>query len=130
MSEPDILGITEWPGGLDDDLNVIERADARKAQDKDDLRQRIEQLLRARKYAYIRVFVEGNSTQDDRDLVMKDLANFGCKKRSTADIDTHIAARRDGRREVVLRIDDYIELTVEELTELTAPQLAEGEDAS
>lgn len=130
MSEPDILGITEWPGGLDDELNVVERADARKVQDKLDLRRHVEQILRARKYAYIRVFVEGNSTQDDRNIVMTDLANFGRKKRSTADADTHIAARLDGRREVVLRIDEYLELTIEALTELKAPQLAEGEDVS
>lgn len=130
MTEPDLLGLTEWHGGLDDELNVIERADLRKIDEKSELRQRIEQVLRARKYAYTRVFVDGSATAEDRQLVMSDLANFCRKKRSTADANPHIAARLDGRREVVLRIDEYLELSIAELTELKAPQLVEGDDVS
>lgn len=130
MSEPDLLGLTEWPGGLDDELNVVERVDARKIDDKAELRRAIEQILRARQYAYIRVFVEGGSTAEDRALVLADLGNFCRKKRSTADANPYIAARLDGRREVALRIDEYLELKLAELVELKAPQLAEGDDVS
>lgn len=122
-----ILGADEWPGGLDDELNVIERADVRKADDEKKRRRQVEQILRDRMAAYRRVFVDGKSTAGDRQIVINDLANFCRKKRSTADADTHIAARLDGRREVVLRIDEYLELTLQELIELKVPDL-KGED--
>lgn len=115
MSE-DLLGLSEWDG-LDDEFLVVERADLRKSSTEDELRLRVEQYVQARKYAYIRVFAEGNSTPDDRAIVMDDLANFCRKRRSTGDANTHIAARLDGRREVILRIDEYLELSIAELVE-------------
>jgi len=126
--EPDLLGLTDWPGGIDDELNVVERADLREIGERATLRQGVERLLRERKYAYLRVFVDGGSSPEDRALVLADLANFCRKKRSTGDANPHIAARLDGRREVVLRIDEYIELSIEQLIELKVPELTKGDD--
>lgn len=117
------LGLEDWPGGLDDELLVVERADLRKTDEKDAFRRKVEELLRGRMYAYRRVFVDGGSTVDDRAIVLNDFANFCRKKRSTADANPHVAARLDGRREVVLRIDEYLELTLEQLIELKIPEL-------
>lgn len=128
MPDDDLLGLTDWPGGIDDELNVVERADLREINQRADLRRDIEQLLRARKYAYTRVFTDGGSTPEDRALVLADLGNFCRKKRSTGDANPHIAARLDGRREVVLRIDEYLDLSIAQLIELKVPELSKGDD--
>jgi len=77
--------------------------------------ERITAYLRARKTAYMRVFVDGNSTAEDRALVRNDISNFCRKTRSTYDKDPRLSDYLGGRREVALRIDDHLELTVDEL---------------
>lgn len=119
----DLLGLTDWPGGFDDDFTIVERLDLEEKKIGDERRQAVEQVLRARKMAYIRVLVAGNSTQEDRDLVRADLDNFGRKKRSTFHSNTYLASKLDGRREVVLRIDEYLELSVDALLLLKVPNL-------
>jgi len=68
------------------------------------------QLIRDRQIVYRHLFAGANS-----DAVLKDLAVFCRADSSTFNANTHVAAHLDGRREVWLRIQDYLNLTVEEL---------------
>jgi len=101
--------------GLDDDFNLTEQVEIAAAANRKEAVERITAYLRARKTAYMRVFVDGNSTAEDRALVRNDIANFCRKNRSTYDKDPRLSDYLGGRREVALRIDDHIELTVDEL---------------
>lgn len=118
----DFVGIDDI-SGLDDEFNVVERLDIRHEAETKERRNRVESLLRARKYAFVRVFIEGNSTAEDREIVMNDLANFCRKKRSTAAPDPRDSAKLDGRRDVILRIDEYLELSIDALVELKVPNI-------
>lgn len=111
MSTQDELGLE----GLDDEFNLTEQVEIIAAADRKEAKERITAFLRARKMAYMRVFVDGGSTAEDRKMVLADLANFCRKTRSTYNKDPRLSDHLGGRREVVLRIDDHIELTVDEL---------------
>jgi len=107
--------------GLDpDELTLVEQVDLDLLQDEKLRSEAIKEVLRTRKVAYGRVFVDGNSTEADRKTVLEDIQNFCRKKRSTFHPNVQVAARLDGRREVSLRIDEYLELTVDELVQRRA----------
>lgn len=66
-----------------------------------------------RKQAYSLVF--GGHALQERKLVLEDLSRFCREKESCFHADPRIHAALEGRREVMLRIRDYVELSVEEL---------------
>lgn len=70
--------------------------------------------LFARQGAYQRVFAKSQDTR----AVLEDLARFCRAHESTADENSHVAARLDGRREVWLRIASHLNLTQEALWQL------------
>lgn len=78
------------------------------------------QILRDRKTAYCQIFSTGDIAVT---AVMRDLQQFCRAKTSTFHIDQRAHALLEGRREVWLRIDDYLTLTVDELY----AKYAEGE---
>ena len=77
--------------------------------------ERAKSFLRGRQGAYRRVF---NLESTDAEFVMRDLARFCRAHASTAHVDTHAAARLDGRREVWLRIQQHLQLDDETLWRL------------
>jgi len=101
--------------GLDQEFNLTDQIDIDRVVDKNIKLDMARNLLRARKEAYTRVFIAGNATPGDCQIVMEDLRRFCRSKKSTFHPNVQMAARLDGRREVTLRIDEYIELSVDEL---------------
>jgi len=101
--------------GLDENFDLTEQVEIEAAAAQGERSERLKSMLRQRKVSYGRVFDTGGATADDIKLVVADLRNFCRYKRSTFHPNVQHAARLDGRREVVLRIDEYIELTVDEL---------------
>ncbi len=88
-------------------LKTKEASDAKFARD----------TLENRKGAYIRVFVAGTPSADDRKIVMADLHRF-CRQGATAfHPDERIHVLLTGRQEVTLRIDDFTRKSVDELLE-------------
>lgn len=77
-------------------------------------KQALERLMSDRKAAYTRVFTN-EQMQHTVDYLMADLATFCRAEASTFDLDPRVHALREGRREVYLRIRDYITLSVPEL---------------
>lgn len=73
-------------------------------------------LLMSRKQAYETVF---NPNAVDGKLVLKDLADFCRADKSTFHEDPRVHAVLEGRREVWLRIQKYLNLSPDELWELT-----------
>lgn len=67
-----------------------------------------------RKQAYSIVF-GSRAVPSERDVVWDDLAKFCRDRDSCFHPDARIHAVIEGRREVFLRIRDYVELTVEQL---------------
>lgn len=84
--------------------------------------------MRDRKVAYSRIFdVETNEAK----LVRDDLARFCREFSSSFHPDPRIHALLEGRREVVLRIKDFLELSVEELVaKYGGPDVSLGTTAS
>lgn len=78
---------------------------------KDDLRAK----LRVRQMAYLRLF---NPDSEDVKTVLQDLGRFCRENRSCFDPDPRIHADLEGRREVILRIKDHIQMPFEELWQL------------
>lgn len=76
----------------------------------------IKRVLLSRKQAYERTFDSKNA---DSMIVMKDLARFCRADKSTFHEDPRVAANLDGRREVWLRIQQYLNLSSDELWEIT-----------
>lgn len=80
----------------------------------------VEDMLKRRREAYVRMWTPGAATQADIDIVNADLMWF-CKVRTTTyDIRDGIHAERlshmkDGRREVFHRIEDHARLSHEAL---------------
>jgi len=72
-------------------------------------------LLHSRKRAYDTVFNNGV----DAKIVLKDLADFCRANAPTFHEDPRLHALVEGRREVWLRIQKYLNLTPDELWELT-----------
>ncbi len=70
-------------------------------------------LIWKRRTAYVTTFK--NPVGEE---VLADLAKFCRANVSTGHADTHIAARLDGRREVWLRIQSYLQLSDDELWNL------------
>jgi hypothetical protein len=101
--------------GLNEEFDLVEEVEIKAVADKNEREQRILSMLRERKIAYGRVFVDGGATPGDMKIVLEDLRNFCRYRKSTFHPNVQLAAKLDGRREVALRIDDYIELPVETL---------------
>lgn len=110
MTEDDELGL-----GLNDDFNLTEEIEIASVAAGKERADRVEAVVRTRKIAYGRVFVDGNATPDDMKIVLDDVRNFCRYRKSTFHPNVQHAARLDGRREVALRIDDYLELSVDAL---------------
>lgn len=76
----------------------------------------VKSILSERKSAYERVFDAGNSVNPDTRIVLQDLEKFCRVKETTFHADARIHAALEGRREVMLRIHDYLSLNLEQLT--------------
>lgn len=101
--------------GLDEEFGLVDQIEIEAKANVSERRQRAEAVLRQRKISYGRIFIDGGATADDMKIVLEDLSWFCREKRSTFDPNTHMAARLDGRREVILRIREYLDLSVPEL---------------
>lgn len=75
----------------------------------------IEDELRIRKMAFTRAFRTGGATLDDVAVVLRVFDKFCRYKESTFHADARLHAVAEGRREVRLLVDDYIELDLDEL---------------
>jgi hypothetical protein len=73
---------------------------------------KVRQLIRGRKYAYQMVFDKQNKFTE---VVLKDLARFCRAHDTTFDKDPRRHAALEGRREVFLRIQEYLQLTEDEI---------------
>ena len=76
---------------------------------------RVKLFLQDRKRAYVQVFKDEDVAVD---AVMKDLEKFCRANETTFSKDDRIHALLEGRREVFLRIQSYVNLTPDELWEL------------
>lgn len=74
-----------------------------------------EQEIRGRKNAFTRVLRDGGATLDDIAIVRRVLDKFCRKHTSTFHPDARVHAVAEGRREVILLVDDYIGLSIDEL---------------
>ena len=83
----------------------------RKAEQKADTEteQRYKALARRRE-AYVRVFVTGNSAQEDRDIVHDDMVKFCRGEESTFHVDERVHCLLEGRREYFHRVMDHTRL--------------------
>lgn len=75
----------------------------------------VEKKLRGKAIAYGQVFDPKNQFVQE---VLKDLAKFCRAHQSTFNIDPRLAANLDGRREVWLRIQNYLQLEITEIYKL------------
>ncbi len=80
-----------------------------------DRRARQEEILRTRKNAFTRVLRDGGASKDDIVIVMTELRRFCRWRTSTFHADARLHALTEGRREVALHIDDYCELSIDQL---------------
>jgi len=78
---------------------------------------RFKDILQGKKVAYNKVFDRNNVYTD---AVLKDLAKFCRAHKSTFLPDARASAVLEGRREVWLMIQEYLELEVEEIYSLHA----------
>lgn len=107
--------------GLNDDPDLIfdqeekqasvELIQAREAS----VQERQAAIVRGRKTAFARVFRDGNASLDDVAIVMEVLKKFCRWRDTTFHPDARLHAVAEGRREVLLLVDDYCELPVDEL---------------
>ena len=72
-------------------------------------------MLRGRAFAYNQVFIKENKYTE---LVLKDLARFCRAHDTTFQPDERMHAVLEGRREVWLRIQNHLQLDLEEIYEL------------
>lgn len=63
------------------------------------------------------------SSQGAAKIVLADLVAFCFGRKSTFDPDPRVHARNDGRREVLMRIQEFTSLTLEEIYALRGPAL-------
>jgi hypothetical protein len=102
------------------DPEIADKIDALHEKEARDNEKQILGLLTRRKQAYTSVFTAGNRSQEDIDYVLNDLIWF-CKVYVPAyDISEGVHAnelskRKEGRREVFLRILDFAKLKTETL---------------
>ncbi len=80
-----------------------------------DIIEKARAILSSRKMAYTRTF---NIESVDARLVLKDLAEFCRADQSTFHQDSRVHAVLEGRREVFLRIQKYLNLSPDQLWEL------------
>lgn len=59
----------------------------------------------------------------DGKVVLADLVAFCFGRKSTFDPDSRVHARNDGKREVLMRIQEFTSLTMEEIYALRGPAL-------
>lgn len=78
-------------------------------------KQSVVQKMRGKMIAYQMVFDKQNQYTND---VLKDLAKFCRFHTTTFHADARVAAQLDGRREVFLKIIEYLQLDFEELYRL------------
>jgi len=71
--------------------------------------------VRMRKHAFQRVFRDGGASLDDIHIVMTVLRRFCRWRESTFHEDPRKHALAEGRREVILHVDDYCELSIDDL---------------
>lgn len=109
------LGLEE---GLDDEFTLVDQIEIDALAEENAKHLKRQEIMRTRKVAYARVFIDGGATKDDMAIVLADLRLFCRHKRSTFHPNVQVAARLDGRREVALRIDEYLELSIDELVQL------------
>ena len=76
---------------------------------------KIKEAVRRKKLAYVRVFDRDNINTFE---VLKDLAKFCRAHESTFQRDARAHAVLEGRREVWLRISEFLNLTEEEIVSL------------
>ena len=62
-------------------------------------------------------------TSPDGKVVVADLIAYCFGRKSTFDADPRVHARNDGRREVLMRIQEFTSLTLEEIYALRGPAL-------
>lgn len=74
-------------------------------------------FMHKRKQAYMQTF---QTNQPANVIVMDDLFKFCRGRESTFHPDARVAANLDGRREVLLRILNHLDLTEEQLAQLYA----------
>lgn len=79
------------------------------------IKQREEKELFQRQAAFRSVF---DSESPTAKLVLEDLEKFCKAQQSTFDIDPRVHALQEGRREVFLRITEYLNLTSQNLWDL------------
>ncbi len=75
----------------------------------------VQNKLRGRFLSYNHVFDPKNQFTQD---VLKDLAKFCRAHQSTFHQDPYMSSKLDGRREVWLRIEQYLNLSLEEIYKL------------
>lgn len=73
-------------------------------------------ILRVRSYRA--VFMPDGAIDRDREIVLADLRDFGFANKSTFDADPFVAGRRQGRREMWLRISQHLNLDEERVQKL------------
>lgn len=73
-------------------------------------------MLRARSYRA--VFMPEGVIDRDREIVLADLRDFGCAQKTTFSADPYEAARRQGRREMWLRISQHLTLDEDRVQKL------------
>lgn len=73
-------------------------------------------ILRARSYRA--VFAPEGVIDRDHEVVLADLRDFGFANKTTFDADPYVAARRQGRREMWLRISQHLNLDEERVQKL------------
>lgn len=106
-----------------DDIEIVEAADPLTAAvirenaslTTDAKRAKQEEILRMRKNAFSRMFRDGGATKDDIAIVMPVLERFCRWRTSTFNADPRMHALAEGRREVLLTIHDYCELSMDAL---------------
>lgn len=76
-------------------------------------------LLLTRKQSYVFLFEPDNKANLNSQAVLKDLAEFCRADKTTFHADPRVHAVLEGRREVWLRIQKYLNLSPDELWDLT-----------
>lgn len=109
ITDPDALD------PFDPQTDKVNQANVEKKFENDEKHARMQ--LEQRKGAFMRVFVSGSSSSEDRELVLKNLKRFCRFNQSVFTGDDRLTCLLLGRQEVALRIDDFISKSVDELIE-------------
>ena len=89
------------------------------------MRERAKQLLSARAKSYQRIFLAHGT---DTDVVLSDLAKFCRAHESTFHLEHTMSDRLDGRREVWLRLQHFLQLTDDALWSIYGNQSLPPDD--